>query len=405
MRKSSLILLLAMAFVLTTVVSGFSASVTEPCHECAKGWTYGLQIAYSPCDAPRQGHAATECLCGFFDYELGSFGHCDGLPCEFDGGYCDVQDVNGVVLKVCDCPDYSAFDSTESYSIRIEIIEGDGVYFTDGNTSLNKPGLYGCGWAGGCGTSTTGSWVYVSTHKESTKVDAYCLNPCPDATPWALSYTPVDATQTLYTNCSQTVLDDCCFDCEPKYMVTAIKTCPATFFNAGEPVLLIDIPTLVYTPQVARLGDTVKIKVTLVGGDEGGDVCVDCQDLCSCIVELGTFTSCPCGGNCTLCLPYLPPIEGSWWTGIAFTNVGDKTTANITFTAGNKSVLVYQAVGKNSVLAVPLADYASQLTSLDPEEGLFAVIDGVDKALVIMGDYDNAQAYGYLALDGDCICR
>jgi hypothetical protein len=44
MRKSSLILLLAMAFVLTTVVTGFSSTVIDgPCKElCAKCWDYDI---------------------------------------------------------------------------------------------------------------------------------------------------------------------------------------------------------------------------------------------------------------------------------------------------------------------------------------------------------------------------
>ena len=53
MRKSSLIFLLAMAFVMTTVVAAFSAeSICKRC-DAAKnlgGWSYGLQIDYVTCD-------------------------------------------------------------------------------------------------------------------------------------------------------------------------------------------------------------------------------------------------------------------------------------------------------------------------------------------------------------------
>ncbi|MEA3348687.1 MAG: hypothetical protein U9Q39_06475 [Pseudomonadota bacterium] len=454
MRKSSLILLLAMAFVLTTVVSGFSASVTEPCHECAKGWTYGLKIAYQPCSAPVQGSTDTTCQCGFFDYEMGSqnrdaYCSCmalaggDGIvtPAEAEaccdrsqwGGYCPTQHVNGVVLKVCDCEEFSSFSSTDSYSLKIEIIEGDGVYFTDSNISFNKmksvlslndTRTYECAdraFDGTCGAPITRTnYVYVSSHAESTSpTTAYCLEPCPDATPWALTYAPINppgVTQILYPNCSQRTLQDCCFECEEEFMVTAVKTCKATFFQAGLPVLLIDLPTMVYTPADggASLGDLVRVKVTIVGDGtgEGGDVCIDCQDLCSCIVELGTFTACPCDGDCVYCLPYMAPLESSWWTGIAFTNANPlaAVTVNITFRAAGKSVVVYQTIPKGSVLAVPLADYADQLVSLDPTAPLFASARGADRITVIMGDYNGSQAYGYQAKCGDktidpCTCQ
>ncbi len=430
MRKSSLILLLAMAFVLTTVVSGFSASVTEPCHECAKGWTYGLKIAYSPCSTPKQGTTETTCECGFFDYEMGSqnrdaYCDCQGTAqgCCLDhrwGGYCPTQHVNGVVLKVCDCEEFSSFASTDSYSLKLEIIEGDGVYFTDSNISVNKlhynalgnvipnDRYYDCGLRGICGTPITGnSYVYVSSHAESTSpTTAYCLEPCPDATPWALTYEPIDppgVTQKLYPVCRQDVLQDCCFECEEEWMVTAVKTCKARFFQAGLPVLLIDLPTMVYTPADggAKLGDLVRVKVTIVGdgSGEGGDVCVDCYDLCSCIVELGTFTSCPCVGNCIYCLPYMAPIESEWWTGIAFTNTNPRlpSTANITFRAAGKKVVVYQTIPGGSVLPVELSAYADQLLAggLDLTEPLFADVSGADRVMVIMGT--DVQSYGYLA--------
>ncbi len=414
MRKSSLILLLAMAFVLTTVVSGFSASVTEPCKECAKGWTYGLQIAYTPCGSPSQANPdPADCQCGFFDYELGSQGHCNDLICELDGGYCATQNVNGVVLKVCDCEDYSEFSSKDEYSIKIEIIEGDGVYFTNGNSSAAKlldtngdgvpdTPMYNCGFDVESCVAGDGDYVFVSSHKQSTKTTAYCLNPCPKATPVALSYAPVDPTQKFYTMCSQDILDDCCFECEPEYMVTAIQTCKAKILDIDEPVLLIDIPTFVYTPQVAKIGDTVKIKVTLVGGNEGGDVCVDCKELCSCIVEIGTFTSCPCVHGCTYCLPYLTSLDSSWWSGFAFTNASKTkaATATITFTAGNKSAVVYQSVPKGTVLTTALSAYADQLGAFDPAESIFANVTGIDQVFVIMGD--NEQAYGYLGKFGNC---
>ncbi|HDS16231.1 MAG TPA: hypothetical protein ENN66_06395, partial [Proteobacteria bacterium] len=119
MRKSSLILLLAMAFVLTTVVSGFSSSVIDgPCKElCTKHWGYNLYIdSKYECGVPTQDDPGNiGCPeCPLFDYES-SEGYCTS---EYTGSYYNAA---GIVFKVCDCPDVT-FSTTKSYGIKLEIM-------------------------------------------------------------------------------------------------------------------------------------------------------------------------------------------------------------------------------------------------------------------------------------------
>ena len=126
MRKSSLILLLAMAFVLTTVVAGFCVEneVGEPCKTCdgKNGWTYGLEIDYQECSISQ---TVSGCPCPTFDYEKGS---------EAGGGYCDTQDVLGVIFKVCDCEQAASIVTSKDYAIRLTIMEpASGVYWTANN--------------------------------------------------------------------------------------------------------------------------------------------------------------------------------------------------------------------------------------------------------------------------------
>ena len=425
MRKSSLILLLAMAFVLTTVVAGFSASVTEPCYECEKGWTYGLKIAFGSGNfdsaTDQTGNTPTDDCSGYFDYEQGSQGYkdhcstCDDECCVY-GGYCPTQDVNGVVLRVCDCPDYDEWASADSYSIKIEIIDAPGVYFSDRNVSINKkmedpdnyPGnssgddLYGaCSMEYPCGDTSEG-YIYVSSHPKNTGETAFCAGPCDDATPYALAYEPLNAGEVLYDlnvrNCDADYDDwtpePCDFD-DVDYATAIIASCSATFMDPGMPDILIDIPTLVYDTSVAALGQQVIIRVSILGNPEGADVCgEDCNLLCFCEVNLGTFTDCPCSSNCGWCLPYLPAVNGSWWSGIALTNADtyNDVNATLTFYSGLETVVVYVPLAKGSVETIAL----SNIPELAPfaDKTIYAAVRGADNALVIIGN--DTQSYGYL---------
>ena len=428
MRKSSLILLLAMAFVLTTVVSGFCVvnEVGEPCVICdggkGVGWDYGLQIKMDKCDTAVQG---TVCPCPTFDYELGDVtANTDpayqSIPNYNYPGYCDGQDVQGIIFKLCDCEKIAEMSTASSYAIRLTIMEpASGVYWTNQNVAKQDcydAAVEDCTDAGTLPLAA-GS-VYVSSHEDPALSGGnYCIDPCDatDGSANALSYYSATAGQSLYDPSANAGID-CCFTCGTN-RVKAVQTCYSRIMNNLESILVIDIPTLVYDPNDinVQLGTAVKVKVEIVEMPAGGDICAGaCKSICECIVKIGEFTDCSPDG-CTLCLPYLPAADSGWWAGMAFTNNCSKPAlVELSFFAAGTTAKYTFAVPAKSVETLVLSAILDDLAGLATDAPIYvnvvaaAAIDtkiegacGVS-AYVMMGNGTEAQ--GYVAPYGPCGC-
>ncbi len=405
MRKSSLILLLAMAFVLTTVVSGFCVvnEVGEPCKICTdkeNGWKYGLEIELKECSVSQ---TVEMCPCPTFDYELGSL--YDG-QCGIDGGYCDIQDVKGVLFKLCDCEKIAEMSTASSYAIRLTIMEpASGVYWTNQNPAR---GDQECDFVSDSCEEATAGPVYVSTFQDPSLVgDSYCVDPC-DASPesrHSMGYFSADAGQELYDPCTQGD-EDCCFTCGTN-RVKVVQTCYARLLNNLESLMLVDLPTFVYDPNDinVQIGAAVKVKVELVEQPDTGDICAGaCQSICECIVKVGEFSNCSPQG-CTLCLPYMPAANSGWWTGMAFTNpASTPVEVLINFYAAGTSASYTFVVPAKTSEAFVLSSILDDLVGLDTTAPIYATAtgSGAINAFVMMGD--DFQAQGYLAVAGDCGC-
>ncbi len=402
MRKSSLILLLAMAFVLTTVAAGFSADIIgEPCVQavCDKNakapWTYGQQIELKAC-APVQG---SKCPCPTFDYELGS---------NYDGGnYCDEHNVRGIIFKLCDCEKIDEFTTSGSYAIRLTIMEpAGGVYWTNSNVARDDMDCYDDASNIDCPDAAplADDPIRVGTFEDPSLTGGdFCLDPCDDdATKIALDYYSMTAGQTLFDIDDND--DDCCFTCDDN-RVTAVQTCYTNLMTNLQSILLIDIPTLVYDPNEAdiQLGVAVKIKVEIVEMPDNDDICAGaCKILCECLVEIGVFSEC-FTSDCYMCLPYMAFGEG-WWTGLALTNANaTSTTATITFYADGESASKTLEIDAKTVETLNLGDILAELPLPKTDVPMYAkiVADQGLQGYVTIG-YGLELAQGYLVPKGAC---
>ncbi len=403
MRKSSLILLLAMAFVLTIAAAGFCVEneIGEPCIACDggkdAGWDYGLTIKMSHCDPTLQN---TTCPCPTFDYELGSVQN---------GGYCDTQDVEGIIFKLCDCDKIDEMSTSKSYAIRLTIMEpASGVYWTDMNEV--KDSYASCDWTDnpdgnddGCpadGLST--AQIRVGSFPDPALTGGnYCLDPCDaSATKRSLNYFSNTSGQSLYNSADHT--GDCCFTCGTN-RVKSVQTCYTDLMQNLQSILLIDIPTMVYDPNDinVQLGTAVQVKVEILEMPDNGDICAGaCKIMCECLVKVGEFGDCTPQG-CNLCLPYLA-VDSDWWTGIALTNPTTSTdTVAITLYADGQSETTTVSVDPMSVKTVNASDLLGAL----PEAAMYGniVSSGSVEAFVMIGTGMDA-VQGYVAPDGPCGC-
>lgn len=403
MRKCSLILLLAMAFVLTIAAAGFCVEneIGEPCMACDggkdAGWSYGLTIKMNHCDPTAQG---TTCPCPTFDYELGSDG----------GGYCATQDVEGIIFKLCDCDKIDEMSTAKSYAIRLTLMEpASGVYWTDMNpanadyttclSDFNEGKAEDCPDAP---TELSTAQIRVGSFQDPALTGGnYCLDPCDaSATKRSLSYFSNTAGQTLYASADHP--GDCCFTCGTN-RVKSVQTCYTDLMQNLQSILLIDIPTMVYDPNDinVQLGTAVKVKVEIVEMPDNGDICAGaCKIMCECLVKVGEFGDCTPQG-CSLCLPYLA-VDSVWWTGLALTNpTMSADTVAITIYADGQTETTTVTVDPKSVKTINVGDMLGDL----PEAPMYGSItsSGAVEGFVMIGTGLDA-VQGYVAPDGPCGC-
>ena len=243
-----------------------SDACTGPCKTCPS-WQYGLSIDGEP----------EYCTCPTFDYELGDG---DGAS-----GYFPGQNVNGVLFMLNDC-DYPGFSADELYAIRLTIMEpAGGVYFTDRNFSNSNNNH-------ACAVDLNGDKIevvdgekkiYISSHPSPLEGCAtYCIDSCgTDSVDYALEY--LSSTSDPLYSLSENASTACCFTWAVQPAKT-VQTTHASFLQADKPLLLIDLPTFVYDPEIVY-GSTVTVKVEIIVDDGEGLV----MTFCECIVRIGTF--------------------------------------------------------------------------------------------------------------------
>jgi len=423
MRKSSLILLLAMAFVFASVAVGFSAD--SPCF-------------VRPCkSSSSELHVDRVCVPGAVD-QL-DCPSCEQFDFENYSGYCNVDDATTnryIIMKICDCPDYKPDDPSWSvanaYSFKVEI-QTPGVYFMPSNLSAPGCGVPGCG-AECCDTdtydATAGFFVSVldagnddwfGADADEDGIANGCESFCDattSATRFNLAYTPVSTDEGLVSTCTG-LTDD-----KP---TRVIRTSRARFFlsHPERPYLMLDLPSFIWDKGAVADGTEVIIKITLVGHgnpdgtacDEEGTICPDCKELCSCVEKIAIIGCEKNASECVLCFPYFTATGvTTWWSGMALTNyASNPVNLQITFYAGGEKVTFAESVDANSVLLKTLSEY--DLDSLPADKAVYATVlataDDGGSALVdgfgIMGD--SVGAYGYKAgsgsvnqLTGNIIC-
>ena len=387
MRKSSLILMLAMAFVLSLAAASFSAGIPDITPAGCSDYEYGMQIKYG---APANGSCPT------FDYELGS----GTAPYACYEGYCSSHNVEGVILHVCDCDDLNdilidaaKIPTSVEVGFRLTIV-GDGVYWTDENFT------------------DTGSSLDKNILVQSFTTDSYEADNCLSFSPGGMIPYDAKAGTNLWDfsdNCNVA----CCFKCQSQ-LATVIETGLDYQFvgpSINDRYILIDMPTMVWDSSVVDEGDVVQVEIEVIYKecDPCGEV-----DVCKYIVDVGTFTECMTY-PCYMCLPYIignMDGDADAWTGIAVTNPTPVAQeAIVTFYAGadadgpikfNETIEIDPyAVGEIIVQSLSFID--------DLPGTLFAsvALTGCGQAYVINQYEGGLQGYlglrsGYDRAIGDC---
>jgi len=210
-----------------------------------------------------------------------------------------------------------------------------------------------------------------------------------------------------------------------------LRTWPVEIFQTGYPVLsqtpylYLDLPTMIYNPQIAELCDEVYVMITIALPFQG--VCSNCCNLpmCSCQHFVGAFgcdeDECdpviPEPTEYTKCLPYITHmLDDGWWDFIAVANMSQSSIAPvITFYAdGNAANYPMPSIPAHSVAAVGLigdiSDYIAANYSGFPltGEAMYAevTVEGTDMfdafSLVFHPDFGSSS---YLARCNACgIC-
>ena len=414
MKKSSLILILAVALVLGTTAIGFSEP-GHPCNYTCKGWSDGGDIPF--------GHEAGEqstATCYAFDYE-NSYNYCG-----------PGSGSRWFVMKACDCPSYlqNPWDTNIKFGVRMEIVDKngdplDGVYFTDSNNSLESfqcPSLTNaCSPGNTISPTSIGVALLDSSQNWFSNPDG--KNNCPDfctnsATPLAMAYEPVESGKILYP---ETYPLDCTFKTILPFTSAIKTTCEYAFFKgtSGQPWLLFDVPNMIADPSKVELGEEVYVKISLTTTSDV--ICPNCTEICSCIKKIGVL-ECHLAAQKTptthkLCFPYFPQISGNWWAGIVLTNSGNKDAKVVmTFWGGNENG--FNSVSKTYTIPAhntwvksldelgldQLATYSGIYMSLigTVDDGMGGIAPASLDGICIIGDTNTGQAYGYDAKDGPC---
>jgi len=244
-----------------------------------------------------------------------------------------------MIFDVCECEDPEEFlEDGNTVGFRFTITTGNGVYFM-GDEIFVK-------------TFTSLEFACSDNYPQHTQYfncdpEAEGSKASPDTGKLIYLTTP-GSTGSAVTDCTKILTKDRFMDlknvCEPTTAEAArIKQiCTATDngyvielpANEGTNYWLFNVPAMYYVKSEIVPGQTVKVLVELVTGK--GGVCPTCDDVCACEIEVGIMC---CDdtlmGGC-IYFPYVIGKDANWATGIALTNLGGVSIADmeatVTFT-------------------------------------------------------------------------
>ncbi len=130
------------------------------------------------------------------------------------------------------------------------------------------------------------------------------------------------------------------FDCEVPCDKLAVEliTCkdggwylPYDLVDGEFKYWFVDIPAMLlnWAEIQGREGEVVRVEVCLQGAS--GGICRDCEDICCCIIDVGTLC-CQEGDQTCIFFPYVVTQIYPWWTGVAITNYGGNASLDLTLT-------------------------------------------------------------------------
>jgi hypothetical protein len=176
--------------------------------------------------------------------------------------------MNGVMLKLCDCPNIDKLSTENEYVVVLSILT-KGVYFT---------------------APTSATLVEYGYTTYATAIDACTSTNATYTT--TLSYSVADAKN------------------------RAVST-PAYLMQKLSPYIVVEIPTMYYQVEEVTPSAKVIVQVSVVAPD---DICPSCDDaLCSCRQPVAVIGCYECSAN----VSYVVLNTKDWWTGIVLTNRND----------------------------------------------------------------------------------
>lgn len=295
-KRTVLTILLAMVFALSFAWTAAAAETEDACIDCGK--CPERQIACCVTVGQADPYAT------YFDYETST-------------GYCPNQgriDHCKVIFDLCECDDPNTnFVTDAPIGVHMTILNS-GVYFTDDSVAVNT---YTTSAEACLGGTSDYPWSWATG--DMTYYDAAGKEVTPMAIADANPY-------------------DCVVPCDA-YAMELVTDVP--FVLPGELVTgqykywWIDLPAMVLNdPEIkGREGEMIRIEVCLQGVT--GGICQDCNDICCCIIDLGTL--CCEAYECQRTCIYFPYVVTGltnigWSTGVAITNVGGSPSMDLTLT-------------------------------------------------------------------------
>lgn len=453
MNKKHVTLLMTVFFILATAAGSLAVTIADlPCGDKAIGEGQDRYIECEICSWAGGKGTGGAWLCGKIQYQ-----HCPTQaapgpnPMAFDSerhiannpalnylGYCLTNNTpsrsyDGYIFDVCCCDeacDVFGNLANREWSLRIDIVDCNdmpipGVYWTDTNVSLGMDNKVGIRYYKETNDFCTRpnhydpNHVAIGTFPAPQDMDED-PNPAVPAVDWDdngdKTYTPNEEYIDVYDYTGlgffpKTKLDaNYQYDCFDTVYSQTLITKPNVFWPENIPagirakdrqVLLIDVPTFVYDPDLIEAGAEVTIRVQL---KELGD-CADCPAYCTQYYCVGVFGCGAVYDYCALCLPYVTAGADSW-TGIALSNMqaanGDYT---ITFFSNGVEAYFSSEMDGMSTTTISVTNLTDNLMGQAPSldmNNMFAQVwatfpvDG----FVLVGDPDEAR--GYLPRKGLC---
>lgn len=356
--------------------------------------------------------------CSYFDFDMPTRINDNILG--YGYGYCDKMN-NRAVFPICDCiPDpFENVTSNTGTTLppqRYEIGMTITVDKKDGNGAVE--GNNGVYWAdlvlGGIDVNTyaTQGEACADYDNGSAITNGSFIGP--------YDYLLANGTsQVLVNNILQPAMPligtDTCSALEPQDKVVEIRntrladagytiTSDDDLYNASNWV--IDIPAMRTDFTEIEAGWDVYVEVCVYETTGGGDgICSDCEACCFTLF-VGTLC-CPDSASSadgtTLVFPYLGRTDGSWWNGMAVTNLSDEAaTASVTLYENGDVWTGDVALEANGIAIIVPADLTLTTAGGDGVYGnersyVVADVDADASGFAFMANSADGTSMGYLA--------